>query len=109
MVARRGAQDRRRRAQDRAETWPVAGAAGPRRATWPAGLDEFLRQTAARMADWAATEVAPGRLFPWLPVAFGGGIVFYFTADHEPIWPATVALALVFVIAAVRARRSAVA
>ena len=37
-------------------------------------------------AQWAAAEVAPGRLVPWLPVAFGFGIVLYFTADREPSW-----------------------
>src|SRR5207237_930698 len=36
-----------------------------------------------------AVEVGPGRLFPWLSVAFGLGIVVYFTAAHEPIgWAA---------------------
>ncbi len=38
------------------------------------------------LAQWAIAEVAPGRLLPWLPVAFGFGIVLYFTADREPAW-----------------------
>jgi competence protein ComEC len=41
-------------------------------------------------------EAGAGRLLPWVPVAFGTGIAFYFAADHEPVLPvaATVALAL---------------
>ena len=27
------------------------------------------------LSEWAVAEVAPGRLMPWLPVAFGFGIV----------------------------------
>jgi competence protein ComEC len=42
---------------------------------------------------------------PWLPVAFGLGIVFYFSAPREPLWPATVALACVLAVAAFLARR----
>ena len=38
------------------------------------------------LAEWAIAEVAPGRLLPWLPVAFGFGIVGYFAADREPAW-----------------------
>jgi competence protein ComEC len=38
------------------------------------------------LAQWALAEVAPGRLVPWLEVAFGLGIVGYFTADREPTW-----------------------
>jgi competence protein ComEC len=29
-------------------------------------------------------ETAPGRLLPWLPVAFGSGIALYFAAEQEP-------------------------
>jgi competence protein ComEC len=50
-------------------------------------------------------EVAPGRLLPWLPVAFGAGIALYFSADREPVWWATVTAALAAVALAVAARR----
>jgi competence protein ComEC len=41
------------------------------------------------MARWFVAEVAPGRLFPWLPIAFGFGIVVYFSAEREPaLWQA---------------------
>ena len=36
-----------------------------------------------------------GRLLPWLPVAFGLGIVIYFTAEREPALWAALALAAV--------------
>ncbi|HEY5278861.1 MAG TPA: ComEC/Rec2 family competence protein [Pseudolabrys sp.] len=41
------------------------------------------------LAQWAAAEVAPGRLLPWLAVAFGFGAVLYLDADTEPqLWAA---------------------
>jgi competence protein ComEC len=46
---------------------------------------------------------------PWLPVAFGFGIVVYFTADREPAWWATLALALITTVLAFLARRRAIA
>ncbi|MGE0750900.1 MAG: ComEC/Rec2 family competence protein [Variibacter sp.] len=41
---------------------------------------------------------------PWLPVAFGTGIIFYFTADREPALWAAVTLALATGAAAIAAR-----
>ena len=39
--------------------------------------------------NWAAAEAGPGRLVPWLPVAFVLGVAVYFSADREPeIWAA---------------------
>src|SRR3972149_620697 len=61
-----------------------------------------------RVSEWAWAEVAPGRLVPWLPVAFGFGIVGYFTADREPIWWAAAVLALVGIVVAFAARRRAI-
>src|SRR5262249_40926358 len=57
----------------------------------------------------AAAEVAPGRLLPWLPVAFGFGIVGYFAADREPTWWAALALAGAAVVLAFLTRRRAIA
>jgi competence protein ComEC len=39
-------------------------------------------------------------LLPWLAVAYGFGIVLYFTADHEPAWWAATALAVAVATAA---------
>src|SRR5262245_16826880 len=57
------------------------------------------------VSQWAAAEVAPGRLIPWLPVAFGLGIAGYFAADREPAWWATSMVAVAGVAAACVARR----
>jgi hypothetical protein len=48
-----------------------------------------------------------GRLVSWLPVAFGFGIVLYFTAEREPYWWASVTLASAGLAIAIIARRSA--
>ena len=52
------------------------------------------------LSDWVAAEVAPGRLMPWIPVAFGFGIVAYFSADREPAWWAATALVVTGVLIA---------
>ena len=73
------------RARGRAETWRPWIAAGRRPAlAWPDGLSDFARAAARRIREWALADVGPGRLVPWLAVAFGFGIVLYFTADREP-------------------------
>jgi competence protein ComEC len=71
---------------------PQAGIAGP--------LIETLR-------TWAAAEFAPGRLMPWLPVAFGTGIAVYFSAEREPVWWVATALALAAAACAVFMRSRA--
>jgi competence protein ComEC len=39
------------------------------------------------LSQWLLAELAPGRLMPWVPVAFGAGIASYFAADREPnVW-----------------------
>jgi len=51
----------------------------------PGWLD--LERWRAVWSPLLAAESAPGRLFPWLPVAFACGILLYFAADHEPsLW-----------------------
>jgi competence protein ComEC len=50
-------------------------------------------------------ELNPGRLLPWLPIAFGTGVVLYFTAGREPILWAPLALTLALVTAAFVLRR----
>ena len=48
----------------------------------PEGHAERATWLGRLISQWAAAEVAPGRLLPWLPVAYGFGIVAYFTADR---------------------------
>ncbi len=60
------------------------------------------------MREWAAQEVAAGRLLPWFAVSFGAGIVLYFTAEHEPaVWAAS-GLAAIGASTAILLRRRAV-
>ncbi len=72
-------------------TWPGMAGAAPWRLPH-AGLAGPL---AEQLSTWAAAEIAPGRLMPWLPVAFGTGIAVYFSAEREPVWWVAVALAVV--------------
>jgi competence protein ComEC len=91
------------RVQGIAETWPPRGevrtsglAAGS--GVWP-HLFEKLRQR-------ALAEAGAGRLLPWVPVAYGTGIAFYFAADREPVLAVTVVAAAAFGAAAFLLRRS---
>jgi competence protein ComEC len=63
-----------------------------RAAAWPDA--DFARTFAARLRDWVIADAAPGRLLPWIPIAFGIGIAVYFSAEREPAWWAAVALAV---------------
>jgi len=88
------AAGRRAGAQGIAGTWPPresaqAGGITPWRfLAWPSLI--------AKLREWIGAEAGAGRLLPWVPVAFGTGIAFYFAADREPVLPvvALVALAL---------------
>src|SRR5207237_9610600 len=98
------------RARGRAATWRPWIAAGRRPAlAWPDALSDFARAAARRIRDWALADVGPGRLVPWLAVAFGFGIVLYFTADREPALWAAAALFVAACAAAVIGRRRTVA
>ncbi|MFT6672553.1 MAG: competence protein ComEC, partial [Afipia broomeae] len=59
-----------------------------------------------KVRSWIAAEAGPGRLLPWVPVAFGAGIAIYFAADREPVASVAGATAVVFCAAAFLARRS---
>ena len=86
-----------------AGTWPPRAAAPaggyvPQRlAIWPP-LVETLRQ-------WVRAEAGAGRLLPWVPVAFGTGIAFYFAADHEPVLAVVATFAIAFCVTAFLLRR----
>jgi competence protein ComEC len=67
------------------------------RPEWLAGP---VRAALQRVREWAVVELGPGRLVPWIAIAFGSGVIIYFAADHEPaLWAAAVALAGTFVVA----------
>jgi competence protein ComEC len=91
------------RTQGIAGTWPPRDAARAGGFA-PSGLDawpsfiEIVRK-------WIAAEAGAGRLMPWVPVAFGVGIAFYFAADREPLAPVTAVVALALCIAAFLLRR----
>ncbi len=57
------------------------------------------------MQGWVLADLGPGRLLPWLAIAYGFGIVLYFAADHEPALWAAVALLVATSAIAVAARR----
>src|SRR5499426_861108 len=102
------------RARGRAETWRpwlppwAAGGSGPSW-TWPDGLVDLARGAAQRIRDWAAAEIAPGRLVPWLAIAFGLGIVVYFAVDQEPASWAAASLLGATGVAAILVRHRPVA
>src|SRR5712692_10247232 len=83
------------RSRGRAEAWRPWIAAGRRPAlAWPQSLRDFARRAAQRVREWATAEVAPGRLVPWLAIAFGCGTVIYFAVEREPApWAAALLLA----------------
>src|SRR6516162_4481504 len=82
------------RSRGRAEAWRPWIAAGRRPAlAWPQGLTDFARRAAQRVREWAIAEVAPGRLVPWLAIAFGCGTIIYFAVEREPApWAAALLL-----------------
>jgi len=61
------------------------------------------------LRQWAAQEIAADRLLPWLAVAYGFGVVIYFTAEREPAWWAATALAAACAAGAALLRRNLVA
>jgi competence protein ComEC len=57
------------------------------------------------LRGWARAEAGAGRLLPWVPVAFGTGIAFYFAADHEPVLAVAAVVAISLCAAAFLLRR----
>jgi competence protein ComEC len=91
------------RSQGYAGTWPPREAA---RASGlaPSGLgawSSFLE----KLRTWVRAEAGAGRLLPWVPIAFGAGIAFYFAADHEPVLSVSAVAAIGFCAAAFLLRR----
>src|SRR5690242_11642937 len=79
------------RTQGIAGTWPT-GKATQAGGLAPAGFDAWS-SFVAKLRGWLRAEAGAGRLLPWVPVAFGTGIAFYFTADREPVLWVAVAIA----------------
>jgi competence protein ComEC len=93
------------RAPAHEETWPVGGVRAPWGAPWGTAWPRFEFAVPARIRDWALQEVAAGRLLPWFAVAYGFGIVLYFTAEREPARWAALPLALFCASCAIMLRR----
>jgi competence protein ComEC len=91
------------RLQGIAETWPPRS--GAQTGGFTAGFD-FWSGAIEKLREWVRAEAGPGRLLPWVPVAFGTGIAFYFAADHEPVLPVTVITAFVLGVVAFMLRRA---
>jgi competence protein ComEC len=79
------------RAQGVAGTWPPHG--GVHTGGFTAGFDVWTRAF-EKLREWVRAEAGAGRLLPWVPIAFGTGIAFYFAADHEPVLPVAIVTAL---------------
>jgi len=92
-------------AGERARTWD----AGRTASAWQVRVPRGFGDAAESIRTWLVAEVAPGRLMPWLPIAFGTGIVLYFTAEREPSLVAAMALFVGFGVAAALARGRAIA
>src|SRR5260370_20537582 len=84
-------------------TWPPREAAGAGGFA-PSGFSGWS-SFAEKLRTWIRAEAGAGRLLPWVPVAFGTGIAFYFVADHEPVLPVAAVAATGFCAAAFLLRR----
>jgi competence protein ComEC len=91
------------RTQGFAGTWPPRTAV-PAGGFVPAGLGAWP-PLVAKLREWIRAEAGAGRLLPWVPIAFGTGIAFYFAADHEPVLAVAAITALGLVAAAFLLRR----
>jgi len=91
------------RTQGYAGTWPprTAAQAGGFAPSGFGAWSSFIE----RLRAWIRAEAGAGRLLPWVPVAFGTGIAFYFAADHEPVASVTAVAATAFGVAAFLLRR----
>jgi competence protein ComEC len=89
--------------RSRAGTWPPREAARAGGFA-PSGFGTWS-SFVAKLQSWIRAEAGAGRLLPWIPVAFGAGIAFYFTADREPVAWVTAAAAAVLCMAAFLLRR----
>jgi competence protein ComEC len=108
-MAGEGDPERRARARAGVRTWPLGGRAQGAASGWLGALAPLAQGAGARFSAWIARDLAPGRLVPWLPVAFGFGVILYFAADREPFLLAGVALTAAAVTLCVLARARPIA
>lgn len=100
MADEGGQRTRPSRVAGQAIAWP------PRRATQTAPYGSgFFPAANETIRSWAKAEAGPGRLLPWVPVAFGAGIALYFAADREPMLAVVAPVAALLCIMAFVARR----
>ena len=77
------------RAQGGAKAWAPAfdGTRRPAGLSLPDGVAGTAGRLRGLLSQWLLAELAPVRLIPWVPIAFGAGIACYFAADREPhVW-----------------------
>src|ERR1700760_1748391 len=86
-----------------ADPWPPQS--GVRTGSFSAGSG-FWSAAVEKLREWVRAEAGPGRLLPWVPVAFGTGIAFYYAADHEPVLSVSIATALLLNVIAFLLRRA---
>jgi competence protein ComEC len=90
----------------------VAGTWPPREAARAGGIAPSgfgaLSSLVGKLRERIAAEAGAGRLLPWVPVAFGTGIAFYFTADHEPVLEVAAIVAMALCLAAFLLRRQGI-
>src|ERR1700724_2638046 len=91
------------RTQGYAGTWPPRSAVGVSGIA-PSGFNAWS-SSIEKLREWIRAEAGAGRLMPWGPVAFGVGIAFYFSADHEPVLPVTAVAATALCAASFLLRR----
>src|ERR1700747_553355 len=92
------------RVREIAGTWPPRRAAEAGGLLAPPGFDVWT-SLVEKLKSWARAEAGAGRLFPWVPGAFGAGIAVYFAADREPVLPVAGSLAIALCVAAFLLRR----
>src|SRR5258705_11475408 len=89
---------------------PAPGRRAPRRL--PAAICRPASASGRRLsrpcANGRVPRRAPAACMPWVPVAFGTGIAFYFAADHEPVLSAAAVVAIGFCALAFLLRRQKV-
>jgi competence protein ComEC len=87
-----------------AGTWPPRAAAAQAGGYAPSDFRAWS-SLVETLRGWVRAETGAGRLLPWVPVAFGTGISFYFAADHEPVLSAATVVAITLCAAAFLLRR----
>ncbi len=90
-----------------AGTWPPRAARAapgvvPNYSRWGSNLWPSL---ITKLQEWVRAEAGPGRLLPWVPVAFGAGIAGYSAADREPVALVAAIAAGAFCVVAFLTRR----